>query len=245
MHNRISISYAITVCNEHEELRRLLTQLNKIAQPEDQIVIQVDHFKHTQEVNNVIEDFKDVFEVRGIEFVKLNCSLNDENDRPNFAKFKNNLLSWCKRDWIVNLDADELLGEDLAKYIKYFIEDHLDVECIILPRWNIVHDITGEYVDKMNWSVMRGPTTNDYIINWPDWQSRIFVNNPEIRYEGNVHEKLVGYSTYALSDPRANNNEIDVDFDKKLDYIKNWSIIHEKTFEKQKQQNEFYETIEN
>lgn len=241
MHNRISISYAITVCNEHEELRRLLTQINKIAQPEDQIVIQVDHFKHTQEVDDVIEDFKDVFEVRGIEFVKLNCSLNDENDRPNFAKFKNNLLSWCKRDWVVNLDAAELLGEDLAKYIKYFIEDHEDVECIILSRWNIVHDITEEYIKEMKWSAFRDITNNDIVVNYPDYQSRIFKNR-DIRYEVNVHEKLIGYDTSATVDMSLDSNNFS-DPEDLIKYIKKWSIIHEKTFEKQKQQNKFYESI--
>ena len=38
----VSISFAITACNEHVELERLLDQLNSSIRPEDEIVVQLD-----------------------------------------------------------------------------------------------------------------------------------------------------------------------------------------------------------
>ena len=37
-----SISYAITACNEHVELDRLLSQLTEHIRPEDEIIVQMD-----------------------------------------------------------------------------------------------------------------------------------------------------------------------------------------------------------
>ena len=46
----ISISYAITVCNELEEIIKLLNFLQLHIRPEDEIVIQYDSTSATQEV---------------------------------------------------------------------------------------------------------------------------------------------------------------------------------------------------
>ena len=53
-----SISYAIPVCNEHEELDRLLSLLSKFKRQQDEIVIQCDLGNTTKEVYEIIEKFK-------------------------------------------------------------------------------------------------------------------------------------------------------------------------------------------
>ncbi len=53
------ISYAIPVCNEHEELDRLLSLLIKNKRQEDEIVVQADLGNTTREVYQVVDKHKD------------------------------------------------------------------------------------------------------------------------------------------------------------------------------------------
>ena len=52
----MSISFPITAYNEHEELQVLLSQLEQIAKPDDEIVIQLDS-KATPEVLSLVDQF--------------------------------------------------------------------------------------------------------------------------------------------------------------------------------------------
>ena len=63
----MKISYAITVCNEHKEIERLLTFLFEHKRQEDQVVVQMD-MNATPEVINVCE----LFESKPINEYKLN-----------------------------------------------------------------------------------------------------------------------------------------------------------------------------
>ena len=51
-----TISFAITACNEHIELERLLDQLVNIAKPGDEIIVQLDNIA-TPEVKKVAEKY--------------------------------------------------------------------------------------------------------------------------------------------------------------------------------------------
>ena len=77
------ISYAITVCNEHKELNKLLTFLFEHKRPEDEIVVQRDKDKCTDEVFDVCESFE---KYQAVEYINTTYSLN-----KNFAEYKNNL----------------------------------------------------------------------------------------------------------------------------------------------------------
>jgi glycosyltransferase involved in cell wall biosynthesis len=90
----MKISYAIPVCNEHEELKRLLDFLVKHIREEDEIVVQCDEGNTTSEVYEV---FKNRSNIKVIEF-----ALNGH-----FSNFKNNLKENCSGDWIFQIDADE------------------------------------------------------------------------------------------------------------------------------------------
>ena len=52
-----NISFAITACNEHIELERLLKQLDKNIKKSDEIVVQLD-ITATQEVKDVVSKYK-------------------------------------------------------------------------------------------------------------------------------------------------------------------------------------------
>jgi hypothetical protein len=64
------------------------------------------------------------------------------------------------------------------------------------------------------------------IINWCDYQSRIYRNTPEIRWKNKVHEVLDGFKTYTA-----------------LPAEESFSLYHHKTIEKQEKQNQFYNEI--
>jgi len=66
------------------------------------------------------------------------------------------------------------------------------------------------------------------IINWSDQQLRIFRNTPEIKWEGKVHERVVGYKTIST---------LPTDSDTRL-YFE-----HHKLISKQEKQNQLYSNI--
>jgi glycosyltransferase involved in cell wall biosynthesis len=174
------ISYAITVCNEHGELKRLLNFLIKKVREGDEIIVQHDEENTTLEVLKVLNKYAD--RVKIIEF-----PLNGH-----FANFKNNLTENCKGDWIFQIDADEIPHENLIKYLPEIILSNPDNEVIRVPRVNTVFGLTEEYTNQWGWNI----NERDWI-NWPDFQWRIWKNHPKIKWVNKVHEILEGYNTYS------------------------------------------------
>ena len=78
----MKISYAITVCNEHKEIEKLLTFLFEHKREQDQVVVQMD-MNATPEVINVCEKFENK---PHNEYTLKQFALN-----KNFAAYKNNL----------------------------------------------------------------------------------------------------------------------------------------------------------
>ena len=167
-----SISYAITACNEHVELDRLLSQLTEHIRPEDEIVVQMD-ITATDEVKAVVNKYK---------LMNYFHPLNKD-----FATFKNNLKGLCTKDYIFQIDADEYLSEELLAYLPAILEDNNQVEMFSIPRINTVEGLTQEHIKQWGWRVdERG------WVNYPDYQNRILRNKPEIHWVNKVHEKIIG-----------------------------------------------------
>ena len=124
-----TISYAITACNEHVELERLLDQLNEHIRPEDEIVLQLDTTA-TDEVAKVAEKYNVGTKY---EYHRVYASLNGD-----FASFKNNLKNHCSKDYIFQIDADEYLSETLLEYLTAILEDNTHIEMLSVPRINTV-----------------------------------------------------------------------------------------------------------
>jgi glycosyltransferase involved in cell wall biosynthesis len=168
-----SISYAITACNEHAELERLLDQLDRNIRDIDEVVIQLD-VTATPEVEEVCYKYP--------AFTLIQFPLNND-----FASFKNNLKSKCSRDYIFQIDADEYLSDQLMEWIPTILQINNEVEMISIPRINTVEGLTDQHVRQWGWHV-----NHDNWINYPDYQNRILKNKPEIYWVNKVHEKLVG-----------------------------------------------------
>lgn len=199
-----TISYAITAHNEHEELDRLLQQLDRNIRDVDEVVIQVDS-NVTEEVLNVISKY--------LAFTLIQFPLDND-----FASFKNNLIKHCNRDYIFQIDADEYLSNELMDHIVFIIENN-DVDLYLVPRINTVKGLTSEHIQKWGWRV-----NVEGWVNYPDYQTRIWKNKPEIKWVNKVHERIVGFKTNAP-----------------LPY--GYDLIHPKTIERQEKQNSFYNTL--
>lgn len=173
-----TVSFAIPVHNEHEEIDRLLTQLIKYKNPEDEIVVQCDQGNTTGNVYKVLDKYKT--HIRIIEF-----PLNRD-----FASFKNNLKNNCNNDWIFQIDADEIPDEYLINTIHYFLKENPETEVFWVPRINTVDGITTEHMQKWGWQ-----KDSQGRINFPDYQCRILQNTPKIQWVSKVHEVLHGHSS--------------------------------------------------
>ena len=201
------ISYAIPVCNEDKELDRLLAQLLLYETPDMEVVVQCDQGNTSPEVYRVLDKYSAFIHV--IEFPL----------KGDFATFKNNLKKHCTGAWIFQIDADEYLSEGLIKNLPAILRSNPTVDLLLVPRINTVEGLTQEHINKWGWRV----DENGWV-NYPDPQTRIIKNKPEIKWENKVHERIVGYSTAAA-----------------LPY--GYDLLHPKTITRQEKQNDFYDKI--
>ena len=207
----MKISYAITVCNELEEITNLLNFLQTNIKEEDEIVIQYDESGVTGEV---------------LDYLKLMDKMHSNHKvigfplNKDFASFKNNLKSHCSKDYIFQIDADEIPHESLVEVINEVLDTN-PVDVIFLPRENTVEGLEQSHIDKWKWQV------NDKgWVNFPDYQTRIYKNTKDVTWMNKVHERITGYNTVSNFPPE-----------------EQWSLYHHKQIDRQEKQNEFYDTI--
>lgn len=205
-----SISYCVSCANEHVELDKLLDQLSTHLQEDDELILLIDESKVTQDVSLVIQKYKTIFS----NFTLAGSSLNGD-----FSTFKNCFVAKSTKDFIFQIDADELLSEDLLIDTKLILDVNPDVDMYLVSRENYVEGLTPEHIQKWRWNI-----DDKNRINWPDVQFRLFKNNKKIKWRNKVHEILEGYTQYATLPP-------------------NYYLIHQKDITRQEQQNNFYNTL--
>jgi hypothetical protein len=206
----MKISYGLTVCDEHEEIRNLIQFLVKRIDREDEIIVVYDQNRVTDEVMAIFDLYR--HEVKAYPF----------NFQQNFLENKNFMNSKCTGDYIFQLDADEIPHEVLLANLKYILEPN-PVDLLITPRKNLVAGLTQEHIQKWRWNV-----NEQGWVNWPDQQKRIYKNDPSIQWSGHqVHGMVTGYKTFAS-----------------LPLEEHFCIIHNKTINRQENQNNRYDKIE-
>ena len=194
----VNITYAVTVCNEIEEITKLINFLHPRIQKEDEILIQYDLDGATEDVVNYLRIIGELHQNVNIISFPLN---------KDFASFKNKLKNHANGIFIFQLDADEIPSEFLIENMHDLIEANLDIDLFFVPRVNTVEGLTEEHIQKWRWGV------NDKgWVNWPDLQTRIYRRTSEIEWDGKVHERIKGYNTltilpleeeYAIYHPKA------------------------------------------
>jgi len=207
----MKISYAITVCDELQEIKRLVPFLLEHKRPEDEIIVLYDQKNGSDEVIDFLLPFNRFPHVqtwRGMVFV---------ND---FSIWKNKLNDYCGGDYILQLDADEMITEELIKMLPAILESNPEVDLFVLPRINTVDGITEEHINKWGWK-----QDEQGRINFPDWQGRLYRKG--LKWYGKVHEKIIGAKKYSI-----------------MPEDEGFCILHPKTIERQEKQNNFYSKIQ-
>jgi glycosyltransferase involved in cell wall biosynthesis len=205
----MKFSFAIPVCNELSELQTLVSNILEHKQEQDEIIILFDADNGTQEVKDYLNNSNILF---------YEVSLNND-----FASFKNNFLKYCTGDYIVQIDADELPSDEFWAYLPAIFESNRGLaESFYIARRNTVDGLTPEHIAKWGWNVQK--IDNKELINFPDWQHRIFKNNGNIKWKNKVHEVLEGYGS--------------------LSYIPAELFLwHHKDIKRQEKQNAYYDTL--
>lgn len=177
----MKISYAITVCNEFEEIKRLVEFLLKTKRPKDEIVVLYDHKNGSEEIAEWL--------------IKHNKLPNFQMWRGffdgHFGEWKNKLSDYCNGDYIFQIDADEMPHLNLINYLPTILELNPKNEVFLVSRVNTVEGLTDKHIKKWGWNV-----NSKGWINFPDTQTRIWKKESRIRWYGKVHERLVNYNTY-------------------------------------------------
>ena len=180
-------------------------------------------WKQEEDEIAILDDFSDNQKTK--ELLDFYVSAHDivfeqRNLLGDYGGQKNHLKSMCSGDYSFNLDADEMISRWFIKNVHNILEEN-PIDLIFLPRINVVEGLTQEHVRYWGWSV-----NEEGWVNFPDWQGRLFKNRPNIKWEKPVHEMIAGFQTYAH-----------------LPTEKPFCIRHNKTIDKQEQQNQKYAGI--
>ena len=209
----INITYAVTVCNELEEITKLINFLHPRIKSDDEILIQYDEDSTTDAVKQYLLI---ISQLHNTNIRVISYPLNND-----FAAFKNNLKDNANGIFIFQIDADEIPSEYLVENLSDFIEYNKDVDLFFVPRINTVEGLTQKHIKKWGWNV------NDKgWVNFPDYQTRIYRRTSEIQWVGKVHERIIGYNTLSV-----------------LPSEEDYCLYHPKQIERQEKQNAYYDTL--
>ena len=204
----MTISYAILTHNEGEYIDTLLSFLTKYKRNEDEIVV-VDDFSDDELTKSILERYK----------VQITLQYRTFDGD---ATQKNYLNSLCTKDYILQLDADELVDREFINMLPNLLEINDSVDLFIMPRINTVEGLTPEWSNRWGWRV----DENGWI-NFPDWQMRLYRNCDWVKWEGLLHSKITGYKKFVT-----------------LPENKLFCILHPKQLDRQIEQNNLYDKIE-
>ena len=90
-----------------------------------------------------------------------------------FAQNRNTLKDQAKGQWLLYVDADERLSQELIKEVKIAISKN-EFDAFYIPRKNYV---LGKWLRHGGW--------------WPDYAPRLFAKAKLEKWEGKVHESPV------------------------------------------------------
>lgn len=244
----IKISFTILTHNEDESLKKLLTQLFGHVTVFDEIII-VDDYSTNPKTIEILEWAKTQFVGCRVfqnkleknfsaqkNFAASNCTnpyiFNVDSDEL----LDENLLKTYK-DIISTNSEVELFFLPRVNTVEGLTLQH-----ITQWRWQIsglrsiiveepLQYESNKYKLLKSFNLIINDNNNvityyEPIINWPDWQGRIYKNSDKIRWINPVHEVITGHMKFA-----------------RFPLIEKFSIRHPKTIEKQEIQNSLYQNI--
>ena len=152
MNNKNTVSVVISAYNEEERIKECLTSVGWA----DEIIV----------VDNESTDKTAAIAKKSGAAVYRRKNLPMLNINKNFGFTK------ATGDWILNLDADEQVSDELQKEILKQVQDD-NMSGFEIPRKNIIY---GKWIRHTGW--------------WPDYQMRLFRRGKGRFPEQHVHEKI-------------------------------------------------------
>lgn len=213
----MKISYLVSCHNENLELLALVEKLNAHIRSNsyiDEVVI-LDDFSDKEDTKQILDKAKTYG------FTVVQHALDN-----NFADHKNYGSKRCTGDYIFQIDADEYPHQNLLVNLRELLESNPLVELYRVPRVNIVRGATSQDAAMWGWNLSSLPEFGEVpIVNWNhgDYQSRIYKNSLKIQWYKPLHETISG-AEYVAGLPKETE----------------WALIHDKTIQRQRAQNEFY-----
>ena len=205
------ISFGLTTHNEGHYIQQLLDQLIPHCEKTGDEIVVVDDNSTDAFTSQILYEYSNEDKIR-LYYHAL------DND---FAGHKNYVNSLCEGDYIFQIDADEKLHTNLLTYLHDIVYNNTNVDLFLIPRVNVVTGLTDDDIQRWGWIL----NDKGWVV-WPDYQTRLYRNNDYIRWEGNVHERIVGYKTHAP-----------------LPAEEEWALYHIKDIKRQREQNDYYATI--
>jgi glycosyltransferase involved in cell wall biosynthesis len=204
----MKISYAILTHNEGQYIKSLLEFLVNTKRPQDEIVI-VDDYSTDELTIQTLNTYAD--------HITLKYRVFDGDHTQ-----KNYLNSCCSGDYILQLDADELVHKQFIEILPDLLETNSECDLFVMPRINTVTDLSESDIKKWKWHV-----NEQGWVNFPDWQMRLYRNCDWLSWDGLLHSKIVGFKTYVT-----------------LPAEELYCILHHKDINRQREQNDLYDQIE-
>lgn len=195
------LSYLVTCHNEGDSLGELLHKLTSLCKPHHEIVV-VDDYSSCEKTLSILESYSDKVKIH-------KHRLNNH-----YGAHKNFGIEQCSGKWIFQLDSDELPTDTLHQNIDVILEANDNSEVIWIPRCNHFSGVTQQDINDWGWRMHNG------MVNFPDYQARLFKNLPHIRYKKRLHEIVEGHKSFVMIPPQ-----------------EDIAIIHTKTIEKQRESN--------
>lgn len=206
------ISFAITTHNEGQYIQELLDQLVPYCDHTKDEIIVVDDNSTDPFTVNILEGYERSGAIR-----LFNHALNND-----FAGHKNFLTEQCSGDYIFQVDADETFHPNLLTYLHDIVDNNTTIDLFLIPRVNVVNGLTDDDIRRWGWQV-----NEQGWVMFPDYQTRLYRNSSDIRWEGKVHERILGFKTMAP-----------------LPAEEEWALYHIKDIDRQRKQNDYYATIQ-
>ena len=213
-----TVSYLITTHNETTTLGKLLYAIGVNKHQDDEIVI-LDDFSNNPETQRLLKEFDSP--VQGYHIYQHALS-------KDYGSHKNAGIEKCSKNYIFQLDGDEMPPESLlGENLHALIDSNPSIEAYAVPRINAWEGLTTENAKQWGWPLDMSPTYNRVRAAWPDFQWRIFKRDyPRISFHRRLHEKIEGYNSYAG-----------------LPAEEEWALYHDKTIEKQIETNLRYNKL--
>lgn len=239
----MKISFLITVHNEFEDLKRLLYQLVEYTDKNDSEIVIVDDYSTNEDTVNLLESLRDKIIWKQHHLNKQfgkHKQFGNEQCSGNYV-FQIDADEYLNQDFLDNLIPLLDSNPEVGLFMVPRVNRIKGLTAENASRWgwrlNVLDDLTETRNDlttdeydllKSNGLILNEQdgcvTFKSVLINWPDYQFRLYRNSPTIKWERDLHELIVGAEKVTHLPAE--------------DYT--WALFHDKSIERQESQNMFY-----